>query len=53
VKQRVYCTCRCDSAGTGLAECQCPDGYACIDVLDNGGAGVRGGYCVLDGTYNR
>jgi len=51
VKKRVYCTCRCNSADTGFAECECPDGYSCVDVLEQGGPGVRGGYCVRDGTY--
>jgi hypothetical protein len=51
VKQRVYCTCRCDSADTGFAECECPDDYTCVDVLEQGGPGVKGGYCVRNGTF--
>lgn len=47
---RVYCTCRCDAKGSGFGECQCPDGYSCQDVLEQGGPGVRGGYCVKNGT---
>ena len=53
VKKRVYCTCRCNSGGTGFAECECPDGFSCVDVLEQGGPGVRGGYCVKNGTFNR
>jgi hypothetical protein len=51
VLDRIYCTCRCNAGGTGFAECQCPDGYTCVDVLDQGGPGVRGGYCVKNGTF--
>lgn len=46
IEERVYCTCRCDSGNTGFAECECPDGFSCVDVLEQGGPGVRGGYCV-------
>jgi hypothetical protein len=49
-EKRVYCTCRCDSGNTGFAECECPDGFTCVDVLEQGGPGVRGGYCVKNGT---
>lgn len=51
VEDRVYCTCRCNSADTGFAECECPDGFSCVDVLEQGGPGVRGGYCVRNGTF--
>jgi hypothetical protein len=53
VEKRVYCTCRCNSGGTGFAECECPDGFTCVDVLDQGGPGVRGGYCVKNGTFSQ
>ena len=51
VEKRVYCTCRCNSGDTGFAECECPDGFTCVDVLEQGGPGVRGGYCVRNGTF--
>jgi hypothetical protein len=51
VEDRIYCTCRCDSGGTGFAECACPDGFTCVPVLDQGGPCVRGGYCVKNGTF--
>jgi hypothetical protein len=51
VRDHVYCTCRCDSDDTGFAECECPDGFTCVDVLNQGGPGVRGGYCVKNGTF--
>lgn len=50
VKDRVYCTCRCNSGNTGFAECECPDGFECRNVLTQGGPGVRGSYCVRKGT---
>ncbi|MDH5674136.1 MAG: hypothetical protein OEZ06_18415 [Myxococcales bacterium] len=51
VEDRIYCTCRCNSGGTGFAECECPDGFSCVEVLEQGGPGVRGGYCVKNGTF--
>ena len=53
VEQSVYCTCRCDSGSTGFAECECPDGFSCVEVLNKGGPGVRGGYCVKNSTVTR
>jgi hypothetical protein len=50
VRDHVYCTCRCD-APDGYAECGCPDGFTCVDVLDQGSADIRGGYCVKNGTF--
>lgn len=43
---RIYCSCRCDAGDTGFAECECPDGFKCEEVLNQGGPGVRGSYCV-------
>jgi hypothetical protein len=53
VERLVYCTCRCDSGDTGFAECECPDGFSCVDVLEQGGPGVRGGYCVRNGSVTQ
>ena len=50
VEDRVYCTCRCKSPG-GFEECECADGFTCVDLLEQGGPGVRGGYCIKNGTY--
>jgi hypothetical protein len=50
VEKYVYCSCRCDSAGTGFAACECPDGFECKEVLSQGGPGVRGSYCIRKGT---
>lgn len=51
VEDRVYCSCRCRSPG-GFEECECADGFTCVDLLEQGGPGVRGGYCIKNGTYN-
>lgn len=53
VESSVYCTCRCDSGNTGFAECECPDGFSCVEVLSKGGPGVRGGYCVRNESVSR
>lgn len=53
IKDHIYCTCRCNSADTGFEECECPDGFSCVDVLEQGGPGVRGGYCVRNGTFTK
>ncbi len=50
VEERVYCSCRCRSPEPNLPECECPDGFSCVDVLEQGGDGVRGGYCIKAGT---
>jgi hypothetical protein len=53
VADRVYCTCRCKApANTAFANCTCPDGFSCVDVLDQGDPGVRGSYCVKNKTFN-
>ncbi len=51
IEQRVYCTCRCDApAGSNTPTCGCPGGYTCSEVLQLGGDGIRGSYCVKDDT---
>jgi hypothetical protein len=50
VESRVYCSCRC-KAPDGYAECGCPSGFVCVDVLDQGGPEVRGSYCVKKNTF--
>jgi hypothetical protein len=51
VKDRVYCSCRCDApAGDSGALCACKEGFSCVDVLDYGPAGIRGSYCVRNAT---
>lgn len=51
VKDHVYCTCRC-KAEAGFAECECPDGFTCEELLEGGGPGVKGSYCVRKGTVS-
>ena len=53
LEERVYCTCRCDVDVGKFAECSCPTGFTCTQVLEQGNAGVRGKYCVRNGTINQ
>ena len=49
VEGSVYCSCRCAApADSNLPTCGCPDGFICEEVLETGGDGVRGSYCVRD-----
>lgn len=53
IDERVYCTCRCDApVGNGAPLCACGDGFTCTQVLDLGGDGIRGSYCVKDETLD-
>jgi hypothetical protein len=47
---RVFCSCRCSAAGidSNLPLCDCNEGFHCVDLLTQGGAGVRGGYCIRE-----
>jgi hypothetical protein len=44
----VYCTCRCRSAEGGSKNdlCDCPGGFSCEEILNLGGSGIVGSYCV-------
>lgn len=46
VAERVFCSCRCAGGGSNTPLCECPDGFACEEVVSTGGGGVRGSYCV-------
>lgn len=47
VEETTYCSCRCAApAGSGLPTCGCPGGFSCEEVLETGGDGLRGSYCV-------
>jgi hypothetical protein len=50
---RVYCSCRCSAPEGDPGElCECPEEFFCVDdVVPAGVPGVRGGYCVRDGTF--
>jgi hypothetical protein len=49
VERSVYCSCRCAAPGsTGAPTCGCPSGFLCEEVLETGGDGIRGSYCVRD-----
>jgi len=49
VAEKVYCSCRCAApAGSGLPTCGCSAGFKCEEVLETGGDGLRGSYCVRE-----
>jgi hypothetical protein len=49
VERSVYCSCRCDApAQSGVPTCDCPGGFICEEVLETGGPGIVGSYCVRD-----
>ena len=49
VERSVYCSCRCGAPpGASGATCSCPGGFVCEEVLETGGDGLRGSYCVRD-----
>lgn len=49
IKKRVYCTCRC-GAPAGFAECECPEGFSCREILEGAEDSVNGSYCVRSST---
>ena len=49
VADTTYCSCRCDAPSeSGLPTCACPDGFTCEEVLETGGDGLRGSYCIRE-----
>ena len=49
IERGVYCTVRCAApAGSGLPTQGCPGGFTCTEILETGGDGLRGSYCVRD-----
>lgn len=44
LQQNVYCTARC--AGSSGNTVSCPGGFTCEEILETGGEGLRGSYCV-------
>jgi hypothetical protein len=50
----VYCSCRCAGADPGARYCQCPSGFACIDLWalaeSLGSKELAGSYCIKSGT---
>jgi hypothetical protein len=52
----VYCSCRCDGPDDNSRYCECPSGFACVELvedLDLGSGQLAGSYCIKEGTrYN-
>ena len=46
-EDEIYCTCRCAAPeGSNTPACSCPNGFTCEEILQQGGSGIRGSYCV-------
>ncbi len=51
IERNVYCSCRCGAPeGSSLPTCACPGGFSCEEILETGGDGLRGSYCVRNAT---
>jgi len=52
----VYCSCRCDGDDENARYCECPSGFACVELVEDLGLGadqLAGSYCIKEGTrYN-
>ncbi len=49
VEEKVFCSCRCNApAGSKVPTCGCPAGFVCEEILQTGGDGLRGDYCVRE-----
>lgn len=52
----VYCSCRCDGPDSNARYCECPSGFACVELVEDlglGGGQLAGSYCIKEGTrYN-
>ena len=50
IDNSIYCTCRCAGPAGAADFCECPEGFACTQILANdterGGVGIVGSYCV-------
>ena len=53
IERSVYCSCRCGAPeGSSVPTCGCPGGFICEEILETGGDGLRGSYCVRDPTLS-
>jgi len=49
IERSVYCSCRCGAPeGSSIPTCGCPGGFLCEEILETGGDGLRGSYCIRD-----
>jgi hypothetical protein len=49
----VYCSCRCDGPDENARYCECPSGYACVELVEDlqlGAGQLAGSYCIKEGT---
>ena len=53
LNKRAYCSCRCDAPQGDPGElCACKPGFSCVPALLDAPPGIRGSYCVKNGTFN-
>ncbi|MDB4977436.1 MAG: hypothetical protein JWN48_5777 [Myxococcaceae bacterium] len=55
LNESVYCTCRCGSGGAQTKQelCSCSEGFKCLPLLNLGGPGIVGSYCVKSGSADK
>jgi hypothetical protein len=46
IANNIFCTCRCDAPEGQPDACDCPSGFECKPLFDDGPDGIRGGYCM-------
>jgi hypothetical protein len=53
----VYCSCRCDGPDKNARYCECPSGFACVELVEElnlgmgqGAGNLAGSYCIKDGS---
>lgn len=48
----VYCSCRCDGPDPTARYCECPSGFACVELVPRFSSAqqLAGSYCVREGT---
>jgi hypothetical protein len=48
----VYCSCRCDGPDPAGRYCECPSGFACVELVPklSSAQQLAGSYCVREGT---
>jgi hypothetical protein len=50
--EAVYCSCRCDGPDPAGRYCECPSGFACVELVPKFSSAqeLAGSYCVREGT---
>jgi hypothetical protein len=54
IERSTYCSCRCDAPeGDPGPLCDCTDGFTCVPTIEGAPPGIRGSYCVRNGTFTQ